>query len=253
MSRGRLGKGRSALRDAAWRDAVVAGGHERQCRGRHAPAQRGRRSQHGAADGETVLMTAARPATSRRCGADRPRRGLPQEGAGEGSDGVDVGGRREQRRRGRSCSSSRRRREGAIDGGSFTPYLFAVRAGHVDAARGAARCRRGRERVAARRHERAGARGDQRALRAGRRRCSTGAPIPNADGQGWTALHQIAWSRRHNAGFNLPGPVATGGLDSLDLVRKLVEKGADVNARMTKEPRDGNRNHAEPHRLRRRS
>ena len=29
---------------------------------------------------------------------------------------------------------------------------------------------------------------------------------PNADAQGWTALHQIAWSRRHNAGFNLPGP-----------------------------------------------
>ena len=28
---------------------------------------------------------------------------------------------------------------------------------------------------------------------------------PNADAQGWTALHQIAWSRRHNAGFNLPG------------------------------------------------
>ena len=65
---------------------------------------------------------------------------------------------------------------------------------------------------------------------------------PNADAQGWTALHQIAWSRRHNAGFNLPGPVATGGLDSLDLVRKLVQKGANVNARITKEPRDGNRN-----------
>ena len=65
---------------------------------------------------------------------------------------------------------------------------------------------------------------------------------PNADKQGWTALHQIAWSRRHNAGFNLPGPVATGGLDSLELVRKLVQKGANVNARMTKEPRDGNRN-----------
>lgn len=65
---------------------------------------------------------------------------------------------------------------------------------------------------------------------------------PNADAQGWTALHQIAWSRRHNAGFNLPGPVATGALDSLDLVRKLVQKGADVNARQQKEPRDGNRN-----------
>jgi len=65
---------------------------------------------------------------------------------------------------------------------------------------------------------------------------------PSADGQGWTALHQIAWSRRHNAGFNLPGPVATGGVDSLTLVRRLVAKGADVNARQKKEPRDGNRN-----------
>jgi ankyrin repeat protein len=64
----------------------------------------------------------------------------------------------------------------------------------------------------------------------------------NASAQGWTALHQIAWSRRHNAGFNLPGPVQTGALDSLDLVRKLVARGADVNARMTKEPKDGNRN-----------
>jgi ankyrin repeat protein len=36
--------------------------------------------------------------------------------------------------------------------------------------------------------------------------------------------------------------VATGGLDSLELVRKLVARGADVNARVTKEPRDGNRN-----------
>ena len=40
----------------------------------------------------------------------------------------------------------------------------------------------------------------------------------------------------------MPGAVPTGGIDSLDLVRKLVAKGANVNARMTKEPRDGNRN-----------
>jgi ankyrin repeat protein len=31
-------------------------------------------------------------------------------------------------------------------------------------------------------------------------------------------------------------------VDSLELARKLVAKGADINARMTKEPRDGNRN-----------
>jgi ankyrin repeat protein len=65
---------------------------------------------------------------------------------------------------------------------------------------------------------------------------------PNAAAQGWSALHQVAWSRRPNRGFNLPGAVPTGRVDSLDLVRKLVAKGADVNARMTKEPRDGNRN-----------
>lgn len=65
---------------------------------------------------------------------------------------------------------------------------------------------------------------------------------PNAAQQGWTALHQIAWSRRWNMGFNLPGPAQTGALDSLELVRLLVAKGANVDARQTKEPVDGNRN-----------
>lgn len=65
---------------------------------------------------------------------------------------------------------------------------------------------------------------------------------PNAAEQGWTALHQIAWSRRWNRGFNLPGPVQTGDLSGLDLASKLVAAGADVNARQTAEPVDGNRN-----------
>lgn len=65
---------------------------------------------------------------------------------------------------------------------------------------------------------------------------------PNAAKQGWTALHQLAWSRRPNRGFNLPGAVPTGAVDSLDIVKMLIAAGADVNARMTKEPRDGNRN-----------
>jgi ankyrin repeat protein len=65
---------------------------------------------------------------------------------------------------------------------------------------------------------------------------------PNADAQGWTALHQIAWSRRWNVGFNLPGPAQTGDVDSLELVRKLVAHGANIDARQKKEPADGNRN-----------
>jgi ankyrin repeat protein len=43
-------------------------------------------------------------------------------------------------------------------------------------------------------------------------------------------------------GFNLPGPARSGGLDSLDLVRRLVAHGADIDARQKAEPRDGNRN-----------
>jgi ankyrin repeat protein len=65
---------------------------------------------------------------------------------------------------------------------------------------------------------------------------------PNADKQGWTALHALTWVRRPNFGFNPPGPVTTGNLDSLGLVRALVSHGANVNARMTKEPTNGYRN-----------
>jgi ankyrin repeat protein len=65
---------------------------------------------------------------------------------------------------------------------------------------------------------------------------------PNAADQGWTALHQLAWTRRPNRGFANPGPSPTGTLDGLALVKELVAGGADPNARQTKEPRDGYRN-----------
>jgi ankyrin repeat protein len=66
---------------------------------------------------------------------------------------------------------------------------------------------------------------------------------PNASGQGWTALHQIVWTRRPHVGFNNPEPVHTDDLDGLDLVRMLIQYGADPNARVKKElkeePRTG--------------
>jgi len=58
---------------------------------------------------------------------------------------------------------------------------------------------------------------------------------PNAAAQGWTALHQITWVRKPGRGDNDPSPEGSGNLSSLDLVKKLVEHGADVNARMTKQ------------------
>ncbi len=65
---------------------------------------------------------------------------------------------------------------------------------------------------------------------------------PNADARGWTPLHQLVWTRRWNLGNNLPGAVKTGDLASLDLVRKLIASGTDINARERREPFDGNRN-----------
>ena len=194
------------------------------------------------ADGETPLMTAA------RTGSAETIKALIAHGAN-----VKV----RERRKGQTAlmwaaaennvAAIRALVEAGADvnerstGGSFTPYLFAIRAGHIDAARALVDAGVDVNQsltdgtsalvlaVMNAHYELAAALLDKGAN-------------PNADKQGWTALHQIAWSRRHNAGFNLPGPVATGGLDSLDLVRKLVQKGANVNARMTKEPRDGNRN-----------
>jgi ankyrin repeat protein len=125
--------------------------------------------------------------------------------------------------------------------GMFTPLLFAVRGGHLDATRalldaGALVSEQLPDGMSALVLAVYNAHYELAALLLDR------GANPNASAQGWTALHQIAWSRRPNRGFNLPGAVPTGHLDSLDLVRKLVARGADVNARMTKEPRDGNRN-----------
>lgn len=61
---------------------------------------------------------------------------------------------------------------------------------------------------------------------------------PNAGVQGFTALHQIALVRRWTRGFNLPGPEPRDQMASLELVRQLAAKGADVNVQQSGEPRD---------------
>lgn len=132
-------------------------------------------------------------------------------------------------------------RDAVSAGGEFTALKFAVRAGAIDATRALLD---------------AGADVDERlldgtsllVLAVMNAHYELGAVLldygadPNAADQGWTALHQIAWSRRWNMGFNLPGPARTGNLDSLALAEKLVAMGADVNARQKAEPVDGNRN-----------
>lgn len=62
---------------------------------------------------------------------------------------------------------------------------------------------------------------------------------PNADAQGWTPLHQLVWTRRPNGGLADPPAVPTGRVSSLQLATRLLEKGANPNARMKKERKLG--------------
>ena len=58
---------------------------------------------------------------------------------------------------------------------------------------------------------------------------------PNDQRSGFTALHTLTWVRKPNRGDGDdgdPAPIGSGSLSSLQLVRKLVQHGADVNARL---------------------
>ena len=57
---------------------------------------------------------------------------------------------------------------------------------------------------------------------------------PNAALPGYTALHAITAVRKPGVGDNDPAPEGSGRMSSIELVKKLVEHGADINARMTK-------------------
>ena len=56
---------------------------------------------------------------------------------------------------------------------------------------------------------------------------------PNAAAQGWNALHQTARTRGLNV-TRLAFPVPTGNLSSFDFAKRLLARGVDVNARVTR-------------------
>ena len=57
---------------------------------------------------------------------------------------------------------------------------------------------------------------------------------PNAMGPGYAPLHMISNVRKPGGGDNNPTPRGSGTMTSLQIVRKLVKHGADLNARMTR-------------------
>ena len=65
---------------------------------------------------------------------------------------------------------------------------------------------------------------------------------PNAAAQGWTALHQLAYTRRPNSGKGMPPVPITDSLDTLDFGRFLLENGADPTVRQSERFNNRERN-----------
>ena len=62
---------------------------------------------------------------------------------------------------------------------------------------------------------------------------------PNAAEQGWTALHTVTWIRQPGYASNDPAPTGSGNMNSIEFVKKIVAKGANLNAKMTRRTNAG--------------
>lgn len=65
---------------------------------------------------------------------------------------------------------------------------------------------------------------------------------PNAAGQGWAALHQLAYTRRPNSDKGMPPVERNDQMESLALAEFLLLNGGDPNQRQTKKFDNGERN-----------
>lgn len=129
----------------------------------------------------------------------------------------------------------------------FTPFLFAAREGRIGAARALLKAGADKNELVQSENNRLGgvngppANGASALLLAvinghyefGAYLLEMGAD-PNAAAPGLTALHAITHTRKPGLGDNDPAPDGSGNLTSLEFVKLMVKRGANVNARMTR-------------------
>ena len=129
----------------------------------------------------------------------------------------------------------------------FNPLMFAVRAGHIDVVRVLLKAGadanetipvEGRRRGYGGRLPPAGATPLLLAVMNGHFELASllldAGANPNADLPGYSVLHVMTAVRKPGVGDNDPPPDGSGNMTSIELVKKLAAKGANLNARMTK-------------------
>jgi ankyrin repeat protein len=132
-------------------------------------------------------------------------------------------------------SAGGRKRSNASD---FTPLLFAVREGHIEAVRTLLDAGASPNEALADGETALHLAAMNANYEIGLLLLDRGAQ-PNADKCGWTPLHQVAWTRRPNI-HKTPAAIGNGNVESLAFTKRLLFYGANINARETKEPTDGN-------------
>ena len=172
----------------------------------------------------------------RGAGAAGARRHGQCQGTLEAADGADVGRARRQRRDGEAARSTP---APTLDDRSifgWTPLLFAARQGQVGAIKALVAAGRGRQRDAARQ---APARWSPRCRGSTTRppaSCWSTGSIPTPPARAGRRCTRSCGRGGRSAARTIPARSRSGDLSSLDLAKKLVEHGADINARETKEP-----------------
>src|SRR5437016_11593250 len=131
-----------------------------------------------------------------------------------------------------------------LPGSGFTPLFFAVREGRIEVVR--ALLKAGADVNEAMQPRKTSGKGPRKGTSALILAVENGhfdlalalleaGADPNDQRSGFTALHALTWVRKPNRGDGDdgdPSPIGSGNLSSLQFVKKLVEHGADVNARL---------------------